>query len=128
MKTSKRLRVVTPLPSLREAMMPKPQTDEPNANTKGDSKMENTNDNLDEDGRNNMIVLEAIAFAIEGMSRLPNVYRPDSNIDDLKELLGRGCNQRERDLFQRQARRRVDILLLKIPTDSLPANTDEVVA
>jgi hypothetical protein len=61
------------------------------------------------DGREGLILVEAIVFAIEGMSRLPDIHRPDSNIDDLKELLNE-MSVRDLALFQQEARRRVDIL------------------
>ena len=60
-------------------------------------------------GREALILAEAIAFVIEGMSRLPREHRPDSNIDDLKEMLNE-LRPRDLALFQGDARRRVDVL------------------
>lgn len=56
------------------------------------------------------VVEEAIAFAIEGMSRLPSPYQPTGKIDDLKNIL-RERPQAEVRMLQEDARRRVDILL-----------------
>ena len=62
------------------------------------------------DPREGLILAEAIVFAIEGLSRLPDVYRPDSNIDDLKELLN-NMGQRDLVFHHETARRRLNVLL-----------------
>ena len=56
------------------------------------------------------VVEEAIAFAIEGMSRLPRPYRSEEKIAELKDILSEKP-QAERMILQEVARRRVDILL-----------------
>lgn len=67
-----------------------------------------------DDPREQLVLVEAITFAIEGMSRLPATNRPESNIKDLKELLG-DMSPRDLPLFQSEARRRVDSLLGTAP-------------
>ena len=57
-----------------------------------------------------LIVSEAIAFAIEGMSRLPSAYRPTGKIVDLKNILS-AMPQAERKLLEADARSRIDALL-----------------
>ena len=59
--------------------------------------------------RDGFVVGEAIAFAIEGMSRLPSAYRPAGKIADLKNVLSE-MPQAELRMLQEDARRRVDIL------------------
>ena len=56
------------------------------------------------------IVSEAIAFAVEGMSRLPSAHRPSGKIDDLKNRLSE-IPQAERRVLEADARRRIKILL-----------------
>jgi hypothetical protein len=56
------------------------------------------------------VVEEAIAFAIEGMSRLPSPYRPAGKIAELNDILSEKP-QAERNSLQKDARRRVDLLL-----------------
>jgi hypothetical protein len=56
------------------------------------------------------VVAEAIAFAIEGMCRLPSPYRLEGKIAELKDILNEKP-QSERTFLQEDARRRVDILL-----------------
>ena len=57
-----------------------------------------------------LVVSEAIAFAIEGMSRLPSAHRPAGKIVDLKNILSvmplAECRRLEAD-----ARSRIDTLL-----------------
>ena len=60
--------------------------------------------------RDGFVVGEAIAFAIEGMSRLPSAYRPAGKIAELKNILSE-ISQAEITILQEDARRRVDILL-----------------
>jgi len=60
--------------------------------------------------RAEFVIDEAIAFAIEGMSRLPSAYRPAGKISDLKDILSK-IPHAELALLQEEARRRVDILL-----------------
>lgn len=60
--------------------------------------------------RDDFVVGEAIAFAIEGMSRLPSAHRPAGKIADLKDILSE-ISQAEITILQEDARRRVDILL-----------------
>jgi len=61
------------------------------------------------------VVGEAIAFAIEGMSRLPKPYRPQRKIDDLKGILDEKP-MAERRILQEDARRRIDELLRVLPS------------
>ena len=56
------------------------------------------------------VVDEAIAFAVEGMSRLPSPYRPERKIAELKAIL-RENSQAELTNLEEDARRSVDILL-----------------
>ena len=63
------------------------------------------------DGVNDAFLIdEAIAFAVEGMSRLPRPYRPERKIAELKDIL-REKSQAEFSTLQEDARRSVDILL-----------------
>ncbi len=59
-----------------------------------------------------LIITEALAFAIEGMSRLPDQYRPESRIAEMKNVLS-DCLPDDDVLavFQKEARRRVCILV-----------------
>jgi len=63
------------------------------------------------------VVDEAIAFAIEGMSRLPSAHRPVGKIAELKDILSE-MPQAELRILQDGARRRVDILLGVPPSAS----------
>lgn len=56
------------------------------------------------------VVDEAIAFAVEGMSRLPSPYRPERKIAELKAIL-RENSQAEFANLEEDARRSIDILL-----------------
>jgi len=66
------------------------------------------------DPRAQLVLAEAITFAIEGMSRLPDEHRPNSNIADLEKLLDDMSLSNLR-LFQNEARTRVDLLLGNTP-------------
>jgi hypothetical protein len=66
------------------------------------------------DPRGQYVMTEAIALAIEALSRLPPLYRPESNINDLKEVLN-DLSPSNIAVIQYQARRRVDILLGNTP-------------
>jgi hypothetical protein len=61
------------------------------------------------------VVDEAIAFAIEGMSRLPNPFRPEGKIADLKMILNERP-QAERRMLLEVVRRRIDELLGVLPS------------
>lgn len=65
------------------------------------------------DQRDEVIVSEAIAFAIEGYSRLPAIYRPENDIFDLNEILSQLPDE-EIKLLQTDAKRRVDILMASL--------------
>jgi len=73
-----------------------------------------------EDERRQYLVIEAIVFATEGMSRMPDDFRPDN----LKEILQGMVSPKNLAKFQWEARRRVDILLGKLP-DSPVSNLPE---
>ncbi len=60
--------------------------------------------------RKRYLIADAIVFAIEGMSRLPDEYRPRSNIEDFKEILN-DIRQDALALLQENAKRRVDALV-----------------
>jgi hypothetical protein len=62
------------------------------------------------------VVAEAIAFAIEGMDRLPDPHRSESNIADLKRKLAEMAPDNLANL-QSVARSSVDILLGVKPED-----------
>ena len=62
------------------------------------------------DRRGQLVLSEAITFAIEGMSRLPEEHRPKRDIEDMKALLS-GAALPNLAHFQSEARRRVDVLL-----------------
>jgi hypothetical protein len=63
------------------------------------------------DGVNDAFVVdEAIAFAVEGMSRLPSPYRPERKIAELKSILHEN-SQAEFTNLEKDARRSVNILL-----------------
>jgi hypothetical protein len=71
----------------------------------------------DSDGvRERDVVAEAIAFAIEGMGRLPDPHRSESNIADLKRKLAEMAPDNVANL-QSVARSSVDILLGVKPED-----------
>ena len=61
------------------------------------------------DARDTMLIREAVAIAIEAMERLPDLYRPCSDIHDLKDLLTRTISDREVARVQEQAKRRIDV-------------------
>jgi hypothetical protein len=63
-------------------------------------------------GRDAYILVEALTFAVEALSKLPIEFRPDSNIDDMKRLLDARVKQ-DATLGQAQhiAQRRVEALL-----------------
>ena len=56
-----------------------------------------------------LVVSEAIAFAIEGMSRLPSSYQSADKISYLKNILNR-MSQAERKPLEVEARSRIDAL------------------
>jgi hypothetical protein len=58
-----------------------------------------------------LIITEALAFAIEGMSRLPDQHRPAGDITEMKNLLS-NCLPDDEVLavFQYEAQRRVAML------------------
>jgi hypothetical protein len=62
------------------------------------------------------VVAEAIAFAFEGMGRLPDPHRSESNIADLKRKLAEMAPHNIANL-QSVARSSVDILLGVKPED-----------
>ena len=62
------------------------------------------------DPRGQLVLSEAITFAIEGMSRLPEEHRPKRDIEDMKALLSDAALPNLAH-FQSEARRRVDVLL-----------------
>jgi hypothetical protein len=62
------------------------------------------------------VVAEAIAFAIEGMSRLPDPHRSARNIAELQQVL-RGLAPTNLTNLQSVARSSVDILLGIRPHD-----------
>jgi len=66
-------------------------------------------------GRDDFLIAEALAFAIEGWSRLPDVYRPKRNITSMKVLLASRLDDCSLALSQREARRLVSVLLETVP-------------
>ena len=46
-------------------------------------------------GRDGYIIVEALTFAVEALSKLPIEHRPDSNIDDMKRLIEAAIKQDE---------------------------------
>lgn len=60
--------------------------------------------------KDSFLVAQAVAFAIEAMSRMPGMFRPDNDIDALKEILSE-TPQREMAVLQGNAKRRVAALL-----------------
>ena len=62
------------------------------------------------DPRGQLVLSEAITFAIEGMSRLPEEHRPKRDIEDMKALLSDAALPNLAH-FQSEARRRVDVCL-----------------
>src|ERR1700704_2198053 len=63
-------------------------------------------------GRDAFIIVEALTFAVEALSRLPIEFRPDNNINDMKRLIDEAVKQ-DRTLAQAQliAHRRLRMLL-----------------
>jgi hypothetical protein len=66
-------------------------------------------------GRDAYIMVEALTFAVEALSKLPIELRPDSNIDDMKRLIEEALRQ-EASLAQAQliAHRRLAMLIAHI--------------
>jgi hypothetical protein len=66
-------------------------------------------------GRDDYIIVEALTFAVEALSKLPIVFRPESNIKDMKRLLDARVKQ-DATLGQAQqiAQRRVAVLLAQV--------------
>jgi hypothetical protein len=62
--------------------------------------------------RKDYLLAQAMTVAIEAMERLPALYKPESNIVELKEMLDEMCEMWPKDLSQAQfqARRYIDIL------------------
>ena len=75
------------------------------------------------DPRGQLSFSEAITFAIEGMSRLPEEHRPKRDIEDMKALLSDAALPNLAH-FQSEARRRVDVLLGIAPLDGQPVIRD----
>jgi hypothetical protein len=63
-------------------------------------------------GRDGYIMVEALTFAVEALSKLPIEHRPDNNIDDMKRLIEAAVKQ-DANLgqLQRIAQRRLAALL-----------------
>jgi hypothetical protein len=63
-------------------------------------------------GRDTYLIVEALTFAVEALSKLPVEFPPDSNIKDMKRLIDEARKQ-EATLSQAQkiAQRRLSILL-----------------
>ena len=61
------------------------------------------------------VVDEATAFAIEGMSRLPNPFRPEGKVADLEMILNERP-QAERRMLLDVARRQIDELFGALPS------------
>jgi hypothetical protein len=63
-------------------------------------------------GRDAYIIVEALTFAVEALSKLPIMFRPDNNIKDMKRLIDEAVMQ-DATLGQVQqiAQRRLAILL-----------------
>jgi hypothetical protein len=72
------------------------------------------------DARTNYLQAIAIALAVEVLIRLPDAYRPDSDLIDLKEMLD-SMSPHNVAFLQNEARRRVDVLQRKGP----PADEDD---
>ena len=62
------------------------------------------------ENRKQYLIADAIVFAIEAMNRLPAVYRPQNNINELKGILNE-LDPRDLSLLQSDARRLVNALL-----------------
>jgi hypothetical protein len=63
-------------------------------------------------GRDTYIIVEALTFAVEALSKLPIEFRPDNNIEDMKRLIDARVKQ-DATLGQAQqiAQRRLAMLL-----------------
>ena len=68
------------------------------------------------DPRGQLVLSEAITFAIEGMSRLPEEHRPKRDIEDMKALLSDAALPNLAHI-QSEARRRIDVLLCIAPRE-----------
>jgi hypothetical protein len=64
------------------------------------------------DARQNHLIQQAITIAIEVLSRLPDTYRPDSDLAETKELLDE-MSPSGLSFYQANARHFVDALLTK---------------
>ena len=62
------------------------------------------------ENRKQYLIADAIVFAIEAMNRLPAVYRPQNNINELKGILNE-LDPRDLSLLQSDAHRLVDALV-----------------
>lgn len=58
--------------------------------------------------RDQLLIAQALAFSILALERLPEVHRPDSNIQDMKALFD--AQERFRDIAQGQANRWAGVL------------------
>jgi hypothetical protein len=72
-------------------------------------------------GRDGYIIVEALTFAVEALSKLPIEHRPDSNIDDMKRLIEAAIKQ-DATLGQLQkiAQRRLAALLAHVGGQGRP--------
>jgi hypothetical protein len=66
-------------------------------------------------GRDGYIIVEALTFAVEALSKLPTEFRPDNNIDDMKRLIEAAVKQ-DTNLgrLQKIAQRRLAALLAHV--------------
>ena len=63
-------------------------------------------------GRDAFIIVEALTFAVEALSKLPVEFRPDNNIDDMKRLIDASVKQDATlGKLQQLAQRRLAMLL-----------------
>ena len=71
--------------------------------------------------RDGYIIVEALTFAVEALSKLPIEHRPDSNIDDMKRLIEAAIKQ-DATLGQLQkiAQRRLAALLAHVGGQGRP--------
>jgi hypothetical protein len=72
-------------------------------------------------GRDAYIIVEALTFAVEALSKLPIEFRPDNNIEDMKRLLDARVKQDATlGQVQRSAQRRLAVLLAHVGGQGRP--------
>jgi len=59
-------------------------------------------------GRDDLIIMQALAYAIECIEHLPEQWQARSNADDMKKLLDARCNQKTSEFMRASARAAIE--------------------